>query len=157
MPFKQIPFNSRVFPKVEMLPNGCWIWNGAKNRQGYARFQVTRIRTEYLHRVIWKLLYGEIPNGMRILHHCDTPSCVCPFHLWMGTHLENNHDMIEKGRARVAKGHDLPHTKLNEEQVRHIRHLARHGKINRVTLAKEFGVNTNAIRQVELGISWKHV
>lgn len=36
---------------------------------------------------------------MLIRHTCDTRACVEPTHLLLGTHLDNNHDMIERGRA----------------------------------------------------------
>ena len=50
------------------------------------------------HRVSWILTFGEIPDGLFVLHRCDNPPCLNPQHLFLGTHLENIADKISKGR-----------------------------------------------------------
>lgn len=47
------------------------------------------------------MVYGtEPPEGICVLHTCDTPGCVRPSHLWLGTQLENIADRESKGRGR---------------------------------------------------------
>lgn len=83
----------------------CWLWTGAKDRRGYGRFRCgfkingTR-RSETASRFSWALLNGPIPDGLDVCHHCDTPPCVNPAHLFIGTRQDNVDDMIAKGRYR---------------------------------------------------------
>ncbi len=79
---------------------GCWIWEravpNAKNLYGsfYADKKVWRA-----HRFSYALYVGD-PEGLDVLHRCDTPCCVNPHHLFLGTQADNNRDMTSKGRNR---------------------------------------------------------
>jgi hypothetical protein len=79
--------------------DGCWLWTGSVNhaRGGYG--QVKYGKKHYrAHRLAWLLTFGEIPDGMKVLHRCDTPACCRPDHLFLGSQTDNIHDMLEKGR-----------------------------------------------------------
>jgi len=83
----------------------CWIWSGAKSVLGYGYIYK---EGEYgprllAHRLSWELANGAIPIGMEVCHKCDNPKCVRPSYLFVGTHLENMHDMGKKGRAVWSK------------------------------------------------------
>lgn len=81
-------------------PDGCWLWTGAKNQDGYGIFRIRRSLVR-AHRLAWKLAHGRSPRDDRaVLHHCDTPACVRPSHLWIGTVADNNRDAARKGRNR---------------------------------------------------------
>jgi hypothetical protein len=51
--------------------------------------------------VAWMLLRGKVADGMHVLHKCDTPPCVNPDHLYIGTHAQNMRDV----RTRKRSGH----------------------------------------------------
>lgn len=74
----------------------CWNWVGSK-RRGYGRFMF-RDKIIGTHRISYIIHKGEIPKGMLICHKCDNPSCVNPDHLFLGTHKDNAHDCVIKGR-----------------------------------------------------------
>src|ERR1035437_1111838 len=84
--------------------NGCHIWTGAKDGKGYGVFFADGCCKA--HRWAYQKLYGPIPKGLHVLHHCDNPSCINIKHLFLGTQLDNVKDMIAKGRDNHARGDD---------------------------------------------------
>lgn len=90
-------FESKFVPITEC---GCWIWLGAAGRYGNLTVQQ---RHYDAHRFAWLLYLGSIPEGMRVLHRCDTPLCVNPAHLFLGTAKDNTLDMVRKGRHKPNK------------------------------------------------------
>lgn len=81
---------------------GCWLWMGDVNKGGYGVVSVKghgRRTRMFAHRVSWQIHHGKsIPDGLFCCHTCDTPGCVRPDHLFLGTPKENSHDSIRKGR-----------------------------------------------------------
>jgi hypothetical protein len=78
--------------------NACWLWTGPKDPAGYG--VVPRSTGESVaHRLSWRFANHAEPSGRIICHKCDRPSCVRPSHLFIGTHKDNNADMIRKRRA----------------------------------------------------------
>lgn len=92
----------RIEEKIERIPEcGCWIWMGSSSKiNGYGYFGVGNKKIKNSHRAVWELFKGEIPNGMMVLHHCDTPSCVNPYHLFLGTQKDNVQDCVKKNRFK---------------------------------------------------------
>lgn len=92
---------ARIREKVAFSPTGCWLWQGAKNTKGYPCLRIggRAGRTVTVHRLMAEAQYGPIPSGMLACHHCDTPACVNPAHLYIGSPSDNMRDKIERGRA----------------------------------------------------------
>jgi hypothetical protein len=65
---------------------------------GYGQFRGPTGRVVTTHRFSYEHFKGPIPDGMLICHHCDTPQCVNPEHLFTGSSTENARDMVAKGR-----------------------------------------------------------
>lgn len=85
-----------------------WLWTGPVNGKGYGRLIVGRGgKTRILaHRFSYELHIGPIPEGLNVLHRCDTPPCVHPSHLFLGTIRENALDMAAKHRGHRPRAFD---------------------------------------------------
>lgn len=97
------PLKERLMASCVPVPDaGCWLWTAAWNKQGYGSFKIGR-RTFAAHRVMYEELVGPIADGLFACHKCDTPACVNPAHIFLGTAQENMQDMIRKGRGRAGR------------------------------------------------------
>ena len=79
--------------------DACWFWLGAADANGYGKLG-DRDKVVYAHRVMWERENGPIPPGGVIMHTCDTPGCIRPEHLRLGTDKDNAQDMVSKGRVQ---------------------------------------------------------
>ncbi len=58
------------------------------------------------HRLSWEIAYGPIPEGIQVNHLCDTPPCILPWHLYLGTQANNIDDRERAGNnANTRKTH----------------------------------------------------
>lgn len=111
------------------------------------------------HRVAYELTYGRIPTGLHICHRCDTPACVNPNHLFLGTNMDNINDRVAKGRSWKGpwrKGETVATSKFTAAQIIAMRQSYVAG-ISATDLAVQFGMKRTAINDVVNGRSWKHL
>lgn len=80
---------ARRFWAMVIRGSGCWIWIGARSREGYGFFSPTHAKQVRAHRYAYELERGPIPDGKQLDHLCRTPSCVRPDHLEIVTSREN--------------------------------------------------------------------
>ena len=80
---------------VDILPNGCWFWGGARsrgagNKKWYGSFKLGN-KTIRAHRFSCEALggLGPLPPGYHRDHKCVFSLCVNPSHLQYLTHAEN--------------------------------------------------------------------
>lgn len=99
----------------------------------------------------WQLFRSPIPPGLHVLHRCDNPPCINPYHLFLGTHLDNMRDMAAKGRSRPGEAHH--NAKLTKEQVIAIRARVQAGEVQ-IDIARETGLSTAQISKIATGKSW---
>lgn len=80
------------------IESGCLIFTGTKPN-GYGALSSPQGKPPSLvHRIAWEHFHGPIPDGLWVLHHCDTPACFEIDHLYLGTHQDNMNDMHARGR-----------------------------------------------------------
>ena len=121
------------FARVEKTPT-CWLWRGPRKGFGYG----SGPGGEYAHRWAYRTFIGPIPPGKYVLHRCDTPLCVKPDHLFLGTQHDNLKDAAAKGR--MIRGSAHYNAKLTEEDVRRIRSLREAGT-PATGLCQQYGIS----------------
>lgn len=110
----------RLWPRV-LKTDSCWMWQGAKSLAGYGVISKPgRHRgVHYVHRLVYELLVGPIPDGLVIDHLCETPACCNPDHLEPVTHCVN----IERGKrgrkTTCPHGHPLDGMRRGMRRGRH--------------------------------------
>ena len=98
----KITAEQRFFKRVDQSGT-CWVWTGARRGNNrYGAFWDGK-KLVAAHRFSYKIHFGEISGEMVVMHKCDTPTCVNPDHLSLGTQMENIHDAIDKGRLKRNK------------------------------------------------------
>lgn len=72
----------RFEAKYSMDNDGCWIWTGATNGNGWATFSVGG-KAVLAHRYSYEIFKGPIPDGFEVTRTCEAPVglCVNPDHL----------------------------------------------------------------------------
>lgn len=122
--------------------SGCWLWEYGVQKNGYGHLYWNG-RTYRVHRLPYLAFVGPIPRGLYVCHHCDVRNCVCPTHLWLGTHLDNVKDMYQKHRNRGGK-----RSKLTQSQAEEI--LVSRFELGRTLqqLADQFNVDQSSIGKI---------
>lgn len=135
--------------------DSCWIWTGTLTR-GYGVLNANG-HLNLAHRLSYELTHGPISDDLCVLHHCDTPACVNPVHLFLGTRTDNAADKVSKGRQSHSMGlpgASNPAAKLTQADVDEIR-LQRDKGARNIDLAVEFGVNKETIGNIVRRVTWK--
>lgn len=86
-----------------LTDSGCWEFTGYCSPGGYGQLTIHQVRWG-VHRLMYTLEHGPIPDGMLVLHSCDNPPCFNPEHLRVGTQAENVQDSILRGRHGLTNG-----------------------------------------------------
>lgn len=89
---------------IPVPESGCWIWLGAWDSRGRGKLGRNGKNFIVIPRLFYLFHKGEIPTGMFVCHKCDTPPCVNPDHLFLGTAQDNAVDREQKGRGRPRDG-----------------------------------------------------
>ena len=143
--------------------DGCWMWRGfpktifskGELRNVYPTFWANG-RNFRANRASWQIHFGEIPDGLFVCHTCDTPGCVRPDHLFLGTNARNMADMRMKKRGTWPKGERHFNAKLTESLVREIHRLRADGLIN-LAIAVKVGCSRTNVNRILNGKAWRHV
>lgn len=146
--------HERFMAKVSVSDDGCWIWAGAKNKDGYGSFWNGQWRDGDTSRPVmvlahrWSFLFiawKAIPEGMYVLHTCDRPDCVNPAHLWTGTQKDNVADCALKGRRNQAR---RVFRKLDAERHSLIAEEYARGGVSQKELGARHGISQTMVSHI---------
>ena len=98
----------RFIDKVRILPNGCHQWTGAKDRDGYGKFQLSG-KCIFAHRYAYQNFYQNINRDLVIDHLCRNKACVNPEHMEQVTIKENTNrgHNYESNKTHCNSGHEF--------------------------------------------------
>lgn len=107
---------------------GCWLSTRPQSQSkgrpigspGYVQVNYRGKRYQ-LHRLVYTLLVGPIPDGHVVAHRCDNPPCFNPEHLFACTEKENMQDAGQKKRwpRQYRETCINGHPRTPENAVRH--------------------------------------
>ena len=142
---------ARFWSKIEITKNqnDCWKWKGFGNNKHRPKFSF-KGENYLITRIIWQLVYGEIPANLWILHSCDVGCCVNPLHLHLGTPKENTAEAFERGRlkrmgSRIKERSEITGQNLKQYRLKH--------QLSKETLADMLEVSLMYFCQVEEGLA----
>lgn len=134
--------------------NDCIEWNGHLSGDGYGKISIgpraERVKIA-AHRWALQFALGGIilPKDIFACHHCDNPRCVNPIHLFPGTHTDNMHDMISKGRSGLRQGNP----RLEIEQVQDIKY----GNQPYSYYVNKYSITKSTVSYIRNGLSWSEI
>lgn len=140
-------------------PTGCWLWTGPVfSSSGYGQAPGPTHHPTGAHRMALTYSSGApIAVGLQACHHCDTPLCCRPDHLYAGTPQQNIDDRQRRGRHRITQGPDRANSKLTADQVREIRALHASGKWSYPKLAERYGIHAQNVGRIVRREGYKNV
>lgn len=142
-------FESRLWDSVSIPQNlvtDCWIWQKSTTKAGYSQIGKGKDEMVYVHRWVWEMFNGTVPDGLVVRHLCHNPRCCNIHHLSIGTQQDNLNDSARAGRMGKA---------LSASQVVEIR--KRLGTKPTSLIAKEFNVTRGAIDKIKTGRTWSQL
>jgi hypothetical protein len=156
--FSTVTFDERrrFWEKVDFTGKGtldCWEWIGGGLPKGYGQIRV-RHNSYQSHRFSYSITHGNIPKDLQVLHMCDNPPCCNPWHLFLGTNLDNRQDMVDK--VRQARGSLNGMAVLNEDLVLDIKNLLSQG-VTCKEISEDFALKYNTVHAIKQGRNWRHI
>lgn len=149
---KPVPLIDRFYHKVAFdHPSKCWEWTANRSMGGYGMVKFHG-RNRGAHRISYELWTGtEIPDGMQVMHRCDNPPCVNPFHLELGTCRDNIRDKHAKGRQPSQRGsRNNAGSRLTDDQIIEALRRLRSGEVQR-QIAEDLGITQTMVSRINLG------
>ena len=94
-----------------VLRGTCLTWPYATDPAGRGKVRTPDGKYRQVHRVVYEHVYGEIPDGLLVLHRCGKGHLACadPGHLYAGDIWDNVADAKRHRLERLGESSENPH------------------------------------------------
>jgi hypothetical protein len=118
------PLLMRLWKRAVIQPDGCVVWTGARTKNGYGVliWAANPIERQVAHRLAYRLLVGEVPDGLVLDHLCRNRLCINVSHLEPVTRGENvmrGETLAAANAAKVQCNSGHPYTPENTITDKH--------------------------------------
>lgn len=138
----------RLFDNLK-IGDGCWEWTGRHDLGGYGVVW-NKGKSRKVHRVVYRLVRGKVPEGLCLDHLCRVRHCANPDHLEPVTNQEN----IRRGRAGVHMS-ERTHCKSGHEFTEENTYWHEHKNGHKHRMCRECG-RLNTLKMNEKAKSKRH-
>jgi len=107
---------ARIFKRRRIDENGCWVWTGYRNTDGYG-FVVLKGRVWLIHRVSHEAFVGHVLLDKVVHHKCGNRGCFNPDHVEQMDNAENVRKAKRTPATHCRKGHPLSGDNLRRRVV----------------------------------------
>lgn len=152
---KTIPIQeevTRFWAKVDRSTD-CWLYTGAKDKDGYGAFQLARHKgVTKAHRYAYEATHGPIPPRRFVYHSCRKRLCCNPAHMAIRTRKAIAADLLADLISRLPLNR-----KLTPAQVQEGRSLYAEKRRTQHALSKRYKVHISTIRNMLLRRTYKDI
>lgn len=147
-----------VFRRINMHGGDkevCWEWlgtHGVGTRGEYRPRVNIGMRAYYVYRIVYELFTGHKLKANEVVRHsCDNSWCCNPYHIQVGTQLDNVQDMLKRERVGLRLFH-----------VKRIMQMLELGCTAQYVSEKmkqgyDLQLDVSAIRKIRMRTLYKHV
>lgn len=143
-----------VFENCTLLDNGCLVWKGQCDKDGYGKLWYKGSQKR-LHRIVYGLCKKWLTSNILLRHSCDNPPCCNPDHLLEGSHQDNKNDSVERKRHSIGEMQGT--SVLTESEVLEIRRKYIPWLYSLPMLAEEYNVTFSTIYAIIIRKLWSHI
>lgn len=137
---------SERFWRYVSKSDGCWLWTGFRDQDGYGKFRESTKRNVGAHRFSFELHNSPVPDGYIVRHLCNNAACVNPEHLALGDHFDNMQDRVRAGHYPTGERHHA--VKFSSELVASVKSASGTYK----AIGERFGVSPSQVRNIRRGL-----
>lgn len=114
------------------------------DKDGYPRVK-HQAKLWRLNRLIWTLLYGPLPVGQVVAHHCNNKGCVNPEHFYLTSPQQNSIDAARDGLYR--RGEDHHKTRWSKEELEEMNTLYYEFGHTQADIGDSFGITQSRVSE----------